>query len=231
MKNNNYHIQLSPKSMPADLWQAVLNVRAWWAQDTEGQPQHTGDQFTVRFGTTWATFVVSELKPKQMIWTVTASYLDLLADTQEWTATRLIFERTGGNSQDAIEITHHGLTPQKECFDDCQQGWNFFLGESLLKYMNEGEGLPAIGIHAWIAINGQTIRGKLYSPEQSPEASARPMLLLDVKDTRVEQILSIYEVRPYSGEAGKLKGKFYALVPDENGLLEKLQKLDDNNDK
>lgn len=209
--------------MPANLWQAVLNVRAWWAQDTSGDAKHQGDQFTVRFGTTWGTFIVSELTPDQMVWTVADSYLDLLSDPQEWTGTRLIFACKAGNNKDDIEITHEGLTPQKECFNDCQQGWNFFLGESLLKYLNEGEGLPAIGIHAWIEVNGQPVRSKLYSPEQSPEASARPMLLLDVKDTRIEQIISIYDARPYKGETGMLRGKFYALVPDDKGLLEKLQ--------
>ncbi|MBS1659524.1 MAG: hypothetical protein JST68_00595 [Bacteroidetes bacterium] len=221
MKNNNYRISLAPIELSATLWQQVLNVHAWWAQDTRGNPRQQGDSFTVRFGKTYATFIVSELTEDRMVWTAGDSYLDLLADTQEWTGTRLVFQHSGNS----LDITHDGLTPEKECFKDCEQGWNFFLGHSLLKYLREGAGLPAIGIHAWLKMDAEVVRGTLYSAGQSSGGTTRPMLMLDVKQTKVEQVLSFYDVKPYTGQTDPLIGKYYMLIPDTDGLLEKLEKL------
>lgn len=147
MENKNYHIRLEPKKLPADLWQTILNIPAWWAQQTDGYPQQAGDHFTVHFGTTWGTFLVREISYDRMVWEVSDSYLDLLADTKEWNGTRLIFELTRPN---VIEVIHEGLTPEKQCFSDCEKGWNFFLGESLIQYLEDAQGLPANGIHAWL---------------------------------------------------------------------------------
>jgi hypothetical protein len=41
-----------------------------------------------------------------------------------------------------LTFTHIGLTPQVECFDQCEKGWDYFIGESLYKLITEGAGLP-----------------------------------------------------------------------------------------
>ena len=39
-------------------------------------------------------------------------------------------------------MKHVGLIPEIECYESCEKGWNFFTGDSLLKLINEGKGMP-----------------------------------------------------------------------------------------
>lgn len=63
---------------------------------------------------------------------------DSLKDPEEWKGTRLrfeIFEQT-------VRFTHIGLSPAKECFDMCKQGWDFYLLQSLKQVLNGQPGAP-----------------------------------------------------------------------------------------
>jgi hypothetical protein len=42
-----------------------------------------------------------------------------------------------------VGMTHVGLVPEVECFENCQRGWNHHFGESLRKLLNEQVGMPA----------------------------------------------------------------------------------------
>jgi hypothetical protein len=39
-------------------------------------------------------------------------------------------------------MTHVGVVPRAECYADCKKGWDFYVGESLLRLLTENEGLP-----------------------------------------------------------------------------------------
>jgi hypothetical protein len=39
-------------------------------------------------------------------------------------------------------MTHAGLVPGIECYENCQKGWDFYLRESLQKLLRENEGVP-----------------------------------------------------------------------------------------
>ena len=41
-----------------------------------------------------------------------------------------------------ISMAHVGLVPGIECYEDCKAGWDFYVGESLLKLLTENKGLP-----------------------------------------------------------------------------------------
>ncbi len=53
----------------------------------------------------------------------------------------MIWEITATSNETSVQMTHKGLVPQAECFANCQKGWNFYVGESLQKLLNEGRGL------------------------------------------------------------------------------------------
>ncbi len=38
-------------------------------------------------------------------------------------------------------MTHVGLVPEAECYNDCKAGWDKHVGESLLKLLTEGKGI------------------------------------------------------------------------------------------
>ncbi len=223
MDKLDYHVQLKVNTTAGQAIKAISNVPGWWAQEVDGTAKKQGDQFTVHFGKTWGKFLVSELSCDRIMWAVTDSYLDLLKDTKEWNGTRLTFQFGSVGDQTVIDITHEGLTPDKECFNDCTNGWNFYFRESLYGYLEKETGLPGIGIHAWLESNGKVYKGKIYTHDQLSSEMSGDLLLLDVKQTKVEQVLSAYSVRPFNGEVGKPDGDYYMLLNNEPGLLERLQ--------
>jgi len=61
----------------------------------------------------------------------------------EWTGTRILWNLTkiDGN-RTRLEFTHEGLIESMDCWEICEEGWNFFLLESLKSYLEKGEGKP-----------------------------------------------------------------------------------------
>ncbi|MGZ3835657.1 MAG: hypothetical protein ACXVMS_18705, partial [Flavisolibacter sp.] len=96
-------------------------------------------------------------------------------------------------------------------------------------YLEKAQGLPGAGIHAWLQSEGKIFKGKIYTPDQPATEMGGDLLLLDVKQTRVEQVISAYSVRPFNGEIGQLQGDYYMLLKNEPGLLEFLQDFVDQN--
>jgi len=223
MEKMDYHIQFTVNTTAAQATKAISNVAAWWAQELDGAAKKQGDEFTTQFGKTWGKFRVTELGEDRIVWEVTDCYLDLLKDTKEWKGTRIIFELNSTGDQTIIDITHEGLTPDKECFYDCTNGWDFYFGESLFNYLENDQGLPGAGIHAWLESDGRIFKGKIYTRDQVSGEMSGDLLLLDVKQMKVEQVLSAYSVRPFNGVVGKPKGDYYMLMNNEPGLLEHLQ--------
>jgi len=223
MDKLDYHVQLKVNTAAERAINAISNVPGWWAQEVDGEAKKPGDEFTVHFGKTWGKFRVAELNNDRIVWAVTDCYLDLLKDPKEWQGSRIIFRLEGAGNQTVIDITHEGLTPDKECFNDCTNGWNFYFRESLYGYLEKAQGLPGSGIHAWLESGGRICKGKIYTPDQLSTEMSGDLLLLDVKQTKVEQVLSAYSVKPFNGEAGKPRGAYYMLLNNEPGLLEHLQ--------
>lgn len=223
MEGLDYHIRLSVNTTAAETIKAICNVPAWWAQVMDGVAEKMGDQFTVHFGKTWGKFRVAELSREQIVWAVTDCHLALLKDTEEWKGTRIIFRISVADDRTLIDITHEGLTPDKECFIDCTNGWNFYFRESLFNYLEEEQGLPGAGIHAWLESDGRIFRGKVYTRDQFCTEMSGELLLVDVKQMKVEQVLSAYSVWLFNGEVGKLQGDYYMLLNKEPGLSEHLQ--------
>ena len=223
MDKSDYHIQFTVNTTAEQAIKAISNVAAWWAQELDGTANKQGDEFTTHFGKTWGKFRVTELGSGRVVWDVTDCYLDLLKDTKEWKGTRIIFLLSASGNQTVVDITHEGLTPGKECFADCTNGWNFYFGESLFNYLENEQGLPGAGIHAWLESDGRIFKGKIYTRDQVSEEMTGNLLLLDVKQMKVEQVLSAYSVRPFNGEVGKPQGDYYMLLNNEPGLLEHLQ--------
>jgi hypothetical protein len=143
METKNYQAAITVHATPEKSYEAVTHVRDWWGQDLEGNSEKLHDVFTIHFGDTYVTFKIDEAVPsKKITWLVTDSYLPFLNDKTEWTNTSIVFELTKQNDETIIDMTHVGLTPAVECYDECKQGWDFYIKQSLLKFINTGEGAP-----------------------------------------------------------------------------------------
>ena len=121
----------------------ISQVNFWWAKNFKGNADKLNDIFTVDFGKTFVDFQISELIPnKKVIWKVTDCNLDWINNKKERNGTEVVFEISEKEKTTQINFTHIGLVPGVECYNDCEVGWNGFVTNSLVKFINEGKGMP-----------------------------------------------------------------------------------------
>ena len=116
----------------------------WWTANFSGASGKVGDAFTVRFGETFVDFTVVEHVPtRRIVWRVTDCNLHFIEDKKEWKGTRVIFDLSSDGAATTVTMTHAGLMPDVECYENCRRGWNFFIKESLQKLLSENQGKPS----------------------------------------------------------------------------------------
>jgi hypothetical protein len=79
---------------------------------------------------------------KKVVWKVTDCNLHWINNKKEWNGTEVVFEISEKKNSTQMDFTHVGLFPGVECYKDCEVGWNEHVGDSLLKVINEGQGMP-----------------------------------------------------------------------------------------
>jgi len=73
---------------------------------------------------------------------VTDCNLDWIKAKKEWNGTEVVFNISQKNNATQIDFTHIGLVPGVECYNDCEVGWDGHVKNSLVKFINEGKGMP-----------------------------------------------------------------------------------------
>lgn len=147
MKPQDYTKSFIVNATPHETFTAINNVTGWWTDNFEGSSQNLHDEFTVRFfdDIHVSTQKLIEVIPdKKVVWLVTDSTLNFIADKHEWTGTKITFEIFEHNHQTEVRFTHLGLIPQVECFKDCSKAWGEYLQESLVSLINTGKGNPTL---------------------------------------------------------------------------------------
>ena len=143
MKERHYHRSISANISPGEAFERIARISDWWTAGVRGNLRNLGDAFTVLFGETFVDFEIVEVVPdKRIVWLVTDCNLHRMKNKTEWKDTRIVWDVTPDNRATRIDMTHVGLVPGVECYNVCEAGWNFYVGESLLKLLNEGKGLP-----------------------------------------------------------------------------------------
>jgi len=127
-----------------EVYDAIARVTDWWTINTDGNTKTVGDEFTVQFGDVHRTTQrITEATPgKRIVWQVTDSNLPWLKDSEEWKGMEVVFEIAPTADGSQLTFTHVGLTPQVECFAQCEKGWDYFISTSLFQLITKGVGLP-----------------------------------------------------------------------------------------
>ncbi len=129
----SYQATLSVDCPAAEVFQKILRVPKWWTTDFAGKTAKIGDEFIIHHpGAHYSKhFVVESVRDQKLVWLVTESKLDWLRNPDEWTNTRMIFELSPGE----LHFTHEGLTPDKESYERCSQGWEEVILQNLSNYI------------------------------------------------------------------------------------------------
>jgi len=143
MENKSFNTTIKVHTSAEEAVKKINEVNKWWAKKVKGKSEKLNDKFTVDFGSTWVDFQITELKPnKKVVWKVIDCNLEWIKNKKEWNGTDVVFEIAEAKNTTQINFTHLGLIPSSECFDDCKVGWTEHVTESLVKFINDGEGMP-----------------------------------------------------------------------------------------
>ena len=143
MKKNDFVSSISAEIGANDAIKKISNVPEWWGVTFTGNAGKQNDEFTVKMGgDSFFHLTVAELIPgKKIVWLVTDCHMPWYSDKKEWADTRLIFELNEQNGITALTFTHEGLTPDVECYKDCEPGWTHWIQTSLFSYLTNGKGV------------------------------------------------------------------------------------------
>lgn len=144
MNATNYQHRFTVQATPTQVFDAITRVTEWWTVNTDGNTKAMGDEFTVQFGDVHRTTqrITESVPERRVVWHVTESHLPWLKDREEWKDTDIVFAIALTPEGTRLTVTHIGLTPNVECYSQCEKGWDFFIGTSLFKLLTEGAGLP-----------------------------------------------------------------------------------------
>ncbi len=145
-KDQDFTIAITVEKSPRDVFDAINNVRGWWSGEIDGITDKLGAEFKYRYQDIHhSTQKITELVPgKKVVWHVVNSSLNFVKDKTEWNGTDIVFEIAGKDDKTEVRFTHVGLVPALECYDDCVDGWSFYISDSLRRLITTGKGEPTL---------------------------------------------------------------------------------------
>lgn len=144
MATNNFTTSFEVDQSPAEVFNAVTNVRGWWSEDIEGNTAKLNDEFDYHYKDAHrAKMKLIEVVPeKKVVWQVLSNYFDFTNDKNEWTGNKIIFEITRNDNKTRLQFTQEGLTPAYECYNICHDAWSNYIKNSLRSLITTGKGQP-----------------------------------------------------------------------------------------
>lgn len=143
MENNDFNCSFTASISASEAMKKINSVPEWWGVNFSGSTKQQNDQFVIKMGgDSFFDLTVEELIPgKKMVWLVTDCNMPWYSDKTEWAHTRLIFDLDEKDGVTELKFTHEGLTPDVECYADCEPGWTHWIKTSLLSYFTTGKGV------------------------------------------------------------------------------------------
>lgn len=143
MEKNDFNCSITANISANEATEKISKVPEWWGVTVTGSAEKQNDAFIVKMGgDSFFNFTVSELIPgNRIVWLVTDCYMPWYANKKEWAGTKLIFGLSEDNGATTLNFTHEGLTPDVECYKDCEPGWTHWIATSLFSYLTTGKGV------------------------------------------------------------------------------------------
>jgi hypothetical protein len=144
MTTSDFTTTLLVDQTPEAAFNAINNVRGWWSEEIEGDTAKFNDEFTYHYEDVhYCQIKLIEVIPNQkVVWFVKYNYFKFTKDKSEWTGTKMSFEISEKDNKTEIRFTHHGLVPEFECYDICNNSWTQYIQQSLKSLITTGKGQP-----------------------------------------------------------------------------------------
>lgn len=142
----DYTCQITVPASDTTVFEALTTkIPDWWTQHFEGAAAQCNDIFKVHFGNTRKTMQVVEIIPnRKLVWQCLEAYIAMesLQNKREWEGTTMIWEIQLSGDATVLTMTHIGLNTAFECYTVCEEGWDFFIKESLHPLLTLQKGNP-----------------------------------------------------------------------------------------
>jgi len=144
MNNQDFSTSFVVDSSPAEVYNAVNNVRGWWSENIEGATDQLHGEWLYQYKDVHICKIkVIEMIPNQkVVWKVVNNYFNFTEDKSEWTGDTIIFDISEQQGQTQLRVTQEGLVPDYECYDICSTAWTSYIQGSLKNLITTGKGNP-----------------------------------------------------------------------------------------
>ncbi len=144
MATTDFTTAITVNQTPAEVFNAVNNVRGWWSEDIEGGTGKLNDEFNYHYQDVHRCKmrIVEFIPDQKVVWKVLDNYFSFTKDKNEWKGNTIIFEISEHDNQTRLHFTQMGLVPEEECYDICQNAWTTYIQKSLYSLITTGKGQP-----------------------------------------------------------------------------------------
>lgn len=144
MKNQDFNTTIVVDQSPKEVFRSIVNPRAWWSEEIEGDTAQLNDEFTYHYRDVHVCKMklVEVIPNEKVVWLVMENIFNFTHDKREWTGTRISFDISREDAKTKLCFTHLGLTSEYECYDVCQKAWSGYIQQSLFDLITTGKGKP-----------------------------------------------------------------------------------------
>lgn len=144
----NYASSITVEASQKDSFLSVSKeVEKWWGK-VDASISAIDDEFSISFGATeWRFKVMAYSEFDAIVWKCVKAHHEhdgLENIKEEWLGTELYWRFIQKGEMTEIVFLHKGLAPNLNCYEVCETGWNFYIGQSLKQFLETGKGSPYI---------------------------------------------------------------------------------------
>jgi Holliday junction resolvase-like predicted endonuclease len=143
MTDKSFKVIIEVSKLPHNVFRCITeDVDKWWGgKDFKGNSLNLHDEFIINHpGAHYSKQKLAEVVPdKKIVWLVKESKLYWLKNQDEWTNTRMIFDIISKDDNTILHFSHEGLTPDKESYVRCSEGWNMVIKDWLFDFITNGK--------------------------------------------------------------------------------------------
>jgi len=144
MTTTDFSTGILVDNSPAEVFNAINNVRGWWSEEIEGNTNKLNEEWSYHYQDVHrCKMKIVEFVPnRKIVWRVMDNFFSFTHDKSEWIGNKIIFEITEEQGKTQLQFTQEGLIPGYECYDICQGAWTTYIQKSLYSLVTTGKGQP-----------------------------------------------------------------------------------------